>query len=87
MIMINVKVVPGSSRDAVVGLLDDSLKVKVVTPLEGGKANKSLAKILAKCLEIKPDQVIIKSGHQSKKKVVEIHSFSFEQYETRLSQL
>lgn len=87
MITINVKVVPGSSRDAVVGLLDDSLKVKVVAPPEGGKANKSLAKLLAKWLEIKPDQVIIKSGHQSRKKIVEIHSCSFEQYETRLSQL
>ena len=87
MITINVKVVPGASKDAVVGLLDDSLKVKVVAPPEGGKANKSLAKILAKWLEIKPDQIIIKSGHQSKKKIIEIHSFSFEQYETKLSQL
>jgi uncharacterized protein len=87
MITINVKVIPGSSRDAVVGLLGGNLKVKVSAPPEGGRANKSLAKILAKWLEISPDKVLIKSGHQSQRKIVEIHSVKPEQYEAKISQL
>ena len=87
MITITVKVIPGSSRDAVVGLLGDSLKVKIAAPPEGGKANKSLVKVLAKWMEISSDQVVIKSGHQSQNKIVEIHSVTFQQYQTKISNL
>jgi len=85
MVTINIKVVPGSSRDAVIGRLGDSLKVKVSAPPEGGKANKALVKVLAKWLGISPELVVIKSGFQSQKKVVEVNSISLQQYETKLS--
>lgn len=87
MITINIKVIPGSSQDIVVGQLADSLKVKVSVPPEGGKANKSLVKIIAKWLEISPDKVVIKSGHLSQKKIVEIHSINTQQFEAKLSEL
>lgn len=37
---LSLKLVPGSSRDEVVGWLGDSLKVKVKAPPEKGRANK-----------------------------------------------
>jgi len=36
---LNLKVVPGSSRDEIVGWLGDSLKLKVTAPPEEGRAN------------------------------------------------
>ena len=87
MITINVKVIPGSSQDTVIGQLADCLKVKVSVPPEGGNANKSLSKIIANWLEISPDQVVIKSGHQSQKKILEIHSINTQQFEAKLSEL
>ncbi|KKK79180.1 hypothetical protein LCGC14_2836110, partial [marine sediment metagenome] len=41
--MIAVKAVPGASRDRVVGVLGDCLKVATSQPAEKGKANKAIA--------------------------------------------
>lgn len=73
--------------DAVVGQLADQLKIKVTSPPEGGKANKSVIRLLAKWLDISPRQIIIKSGHQSQRKIVEIHSIDRTYYDQKLSQL
>ena len=40
-------VVPGASRTEVAGLYDGALRVRVAAPPEGGKANKSLIRVLA----------------------------------------
>jgi len=40
---LSLKVVPGSSRDEIVGWLGDSLKVKVMSPPEKGHANEAVA--------------------------------------------
>ncbi len=87
MISILVKVVPGSSKDAVVGQLADHLKIKVSAPPEGGKANKSVISVLAKWLGISAKQISIKSGHQSQRKVVEIQAIDRQFYEQKLSRL
>jgi len=67
-----VKVVPGSSRDQIVGRLGDALKIKVTAPPEKGKANTAVVTLLAKALGIGADQIEIVSGHSSPSKVFEI---------------
>lgn len=47
MARLTVKVVPGSSRDQIVGWLGDALKVKVTAPPEKGRANAAVVAILA----------------------------------------
>ena len=42
-----VKVVPGSSRNGIVGVLGGSLKVATTAPPEKGRANAAVSKILA----------------------------------------
>ena len=70
--LLPVKVVPNSSRDAVVGWLGDSLKVKVAAAPEHGKANAAVCKLLAKTLGVSARQVSVVSGASTANKVLEI---------------
>ena len=47
MATIEVKVVPGASRDRVVGRYGDGIKVQVSAPPEGGRANKAVVDVIA----------------------------------------
>ena len=58
-----VKVVPGASRSAIVGIWDDALRVRVAAPPEAGKANSAVRKLLAEALGVKRGAVLILSGH------------------------
>ena len=72
MATLNVKVVPGSSRDRMVGRYGDGIKVQVSAPPEGGKANQAVVEVIAAALGVKPQQVQIARGHGQPRKVVEI---------------
>ena len=69
---LNVKVVPGASRDQIVGWLGDALKIKVTAPPEKGKANEAVVTLLAKTLGVRRDTIEIVSGHGSPAKTVDI---------------
>jgi uncharacterized protein (TIGR00251 family) len=72
MARLNVKVVPGSSRDRVAGRYDDGIKVQVSAPPEDGKANKAVVEVIAAALGLKSQQVQIVQGHTRARKTVEI---------------
>ena len=63
-----VYVQPGASRDAVVGEHDGMLKLAVSAPPERGKANKAVAKLLARELGISASSVRLVSGQTSRRK-------------------
>lgn len=69
---LSVKVIPNSSRDALAGWLDDTIKIKVAAQPEKGKANKSVIKILAKALNVPTQQVNVLNGQTSQHKTIEI---------------
>ncbi len=60
--LVKVKVVPGASRDQVVGQLGDALKVRVAAPPEDGKANKAVIRLLAGHFGVDRKRVRIVSG-------------------------
>jgi uncharacterized protein (TIGR00251 family) len=70
---INVKVVPSSSRDLIVGWLGESLKIKVKAPPEKGKANAAVIGLLASKLGIDKGLIEVVSGQSSPSKVLSIH--------------
>ena len=60
--VIAVKVVPGSSRDRIAGVLGDALKINVSAAPEKGKANKAIAAILAGALNVEQRRVSLIAG-------------------------
>ena len=66
--VIAVKVVPGASRDRIMGALGEALKVATSAPPEKGKANASVAAILAKALGVDRRSVALASGPASPRK-------------------
>ena len=81
-----IKVVPGSSRDCVAGWLGDSLKVRVSTPPERGKANAAVEKTLADALGVSAKCVRVVAGRTSARKSVEISGLSESEIHRRLSE-
>jgi len=84
-VVFKVKVVPGSSRTAVCGLLDEMVKIKVSAAPEKGKANKCLLDFLAKQLGVKKNAVSIISGRKSAVKGVQVLGISVEQLLNKLN--
>jgi len=71
-VVFSVKVVPGSSKTAVCGLLDGIIKIKISAAPEKGKANKCLLEFLAKQLGVKKNAVRIISGKTNPIKHIQV---------------
>ncbi len=70
------KVVPGSSRTTVAGVLEDMVKVRVAAAPEKGKANQCLVTFLAKQLGVRKGDVEIVSGETRPVKQVRVAGIS-----------
>ena len=63
---------PKASRDSIVGLHGDELKVATTAPPVDGQANAHLTKYLAKQFRVAKSQVIIEKGELGRHKQVKI---------------
>ncbi|MBN1942608.1 MAG: DUF167 domain-containing protein [Phycisphaerae bacterium] len=63
-----VKAVPGASRDRVVGVLGDAVKVAVSAPAEKGRANDAIARALAEALGVPRRSVTLVHGQTNPRK-------------------
>ncbi|CAM6971606.1 DUF167 family protein YggU [Enterobacter hormaechei] len=63
---------PKASRDSIVGLHGDELKVAITAPPVDGQANAYLTKYLAKQFRVAKSQVIIEKGELGRHKQVKI---------------
>lgn len=75
-VRLKVRVVPGASRSAIFGWLDDVLKVRVSAQPEKGKANTAVVMLLSGRLGLPKSSLHISSGKTSPNKVIEIHGLS-----------
>jgi len=71
---IEVKVIPGSSRNSI-EIEDDKIKVKLTTAPEKGKANAMLIDMLSKTLKIPKSSFSIVKGKSSRKKIISVEGF------------
>jgi uncharacterized protein (TIGR00251 family) len=68
---LNVKVMPKSSRNEIVGILEDgSVKLKITAAPEKGKANAAICSYLAEVFEIPKRNVEILRGETSPNKQI-----------------
>jgi uncharacterized protein (TIGR00251 family) len=67
-----VRVQPGASKNEIVGIQEDALRVRISAPPVEGKANKVLIQFLAKQLAVKRSQVEILNGHATRRKTIHI---------------
>lgn len=63
---------PKASRDSIVGLHGDELKVAITAPPVDGQANAHLVKFLAKQFRVAKSQVVIEKGELGRHKQVNI---------------
>lgn len=71
-VLLDVKVVPKSSRDRIVGEFDGMLKVTVSAAPERGAANQAVCRLLAETLGLRRQQVSVDTGHASPRKTIRI---------------
>ena len=72
------KIVPGSSKTCIAGILNGMLKVKIAAPPEKGRANQQLIKFLSKFLEVKDNSIKITSGNTSPIKTIQVTAITAE---------
>ena len=86
-VTLKVRVQPNASRDQVVGYVEDTLRLQVAVPPQGGKANAAVVSLLAKALGVTKSRVQIVRGHASREKLVVVESLSAQEVDHRLSTL
>ena len=86
-VTLKIKVVPGASRDRIVGILGDALKVAVSKAPEGGAANRAVVKLLAGALNVAAKQVEIVKGQTNPRKEVLVRGVAPDELQTRLAAL
>ena len=86
-VQIAVRAQPKASRNAVVGLVGDRLKIAVTAAPADGKANLALRKTLARTLGVRPAAVEILAGRTARDKTVQVHGLSVDQVRAKLGDL
>jgi len=79
-----VKVVPGSSRDGIVGPLGDRLKVAVRKPPEKGEANKAVCGLIAAALGVRTSDIEVARGAARARKDLLVKGLPPEEIRRRL---
>ncbi|WP_153914032.1 DUF167 family protein YggU [Shewanella sp. TC10] len=71
-LLLNLYIQPKASRDQIIGLHGDELKIAITAPPIDGKANSHLIKYLSKAFKVPKADVVILKGAQGRHKQVKI---------------
>jgi uncharacterized protein (TIGR00251 family) len=82
-LLVDVRVQPKSSKNAIVGTHGGALKIKLNAPPVEGKANKALIHLIAKRLQCPKSAVEIISGQASRNKRLLVHIERDADFESR----
>jgi len=82
--LIQVHASPRASKNQILGLHGDALKIRLKAPPVDGKANEALIEFLSQTLGIPPRQITLLSGQTSRKKRLKLQGISASQVENTL---
>lgn len=69
--LLSIRVVPNASKSELgEWLADGSLKIRIQSPAQDGKANKALVAFLAKLTGVSKNRIAIRSGETSRQKLI-----------------
>ena len=86
-VVVKVKIVPGSSKNKIVGVYDDALKITITAPPVEGKANKKCISYLAKCFDVAKSKIEIISGQTSKNKLIKIYGINLSEFLEKIEKI
>ena len=81
---IDLRVLPGAGRSAIVGRHGTGWKVRVAAAPERGRANAELLRLLATVLDVPSQRLTIVAGRQSRTKSVAVEGLDLGELEQRL---
>ncbi len=73
-LILQIRVQPRASRDALAGVMGDHLKIRLTAPPVEGRANEHLIAYLAKLFGVPLRDIVLERGKTSKRKVLRIRS-------------
>jgi uncharacterized protein (TIGR00251 family) len=82
--VLQIKAVPNSPKDEIIGWLGNSLKVRVHAPPTDGKANERLCALLAEKLSLPKGAVTLATGASSREKRLAIRGLTEPEVRQRL---
>ncbi len=77
-------VVPGASREQIVGAHGDALRIRVAAPPEKGRANGAVIALLARVLGVRRADIRITAGHGSRRKAAHVRGLGPDDVRARL---
>ncbi len=83
-VVLNVRVQPKSSREAILGVVEDALKIALKAPPVEGAANAALCAFIGKTLKCPKSAVELVGGQQSRNKRVKVQGISLEEAHAKL---
>ena len=86
-IKIKVKIVPGSSKNKIIGAYNNALKISIAAPPVEGKANKKCIAYLAKYFDVAKSKIEIISGQTGKNKLIKIYDISQEEFLDKIEKI
>ncbi|MBC7248466.1 MAG: YggU family protein [Actinobacteria bacterium] len=74
--LLDVRLRPGSSRSALLGVQDGRLVIAVHSPPQQGRANREALRLLSRLVRVPPSRMEITSGQNSRNKTVLVRGVS-----------
>jgi len=86
-IIFKAKIVPGSSKNKIIGAYNNALKISIAAPPVEGKANKKCIDYLAKYFNVVKSKIEIISGQTSKNKLIKIYDISQKEFLDKIEKI